>query len=817
MSAQQHVSRDPVLAKGWSAYLWSAPVHAAIIVFVAYYSGTKLGFALTSPPNPIAVLWPPNAILFAALLLVPPSRWWAVVIGALAAHLFAQLQGGVPVYMVCCWFVSNLSEALIGALCVRRLIRQELDFDKLDHVLRFSFAAVVASFFSSFLDSAFVTLVGWGQSSYWELWRSRFISNVLASVALVPAIVGWFAGGRSPVLRWTRERTIEATVLVVGIIATTVLAFDSRVLGSQSPALLYLPFPFLLWAALRFGPAATSTLFVFVSFFVIWVTVNGIGPFGLQSSPENVWSVRMFLLCVAPSLLLTSALFAERKTVTQALRRSERRFARAFQSSPNPMFIMSPADGRILDVNARWEALLEHSADQAIGRTVDDLGLYVRAADRAYINEMSGKGSIDYLEIPIRTRSGAVRHAAVSAETIVMDGERWLIASINDITDRKHAEEALRLSDQRFHLVLEATHDVVYDRELATNASWWSGNGLKQFGYSHDNAHDRNWIDLIHPDDRGRVSEQVNAAIETRATHWELDYRLRRADETHAYVHEHGLIVRDSAGRAVRVVGALTDVTESRHRDELEQRLAHASRLTAMGELTASIAHEINQPISAILSNVDAAEMLLERAMPTVAELPEVLNDIRNDALRASEVIRHVRGLSTKQQLRIEQYDPIELVNSVVRLVAPRAQRRKVRLTTEFANMPAVRGDRIHMQQVLLNVLLNSMDAIDETREGSGEISIRTSRLKDGIEIAVSDTGQGLLEDQRNRIFESFYTTKKDGMGLGLSIAQSLVVAHGGRIWAENNVPRGAVVRFTVPVDPFNSPARISCVDTGVE
>src|SRR5690349_13842132 len=166
-------------------------LNTAVMVFAAYYLGGKLGLALTFPPNPISVLWPPNSILFAALLLCPATSWWLVLASAFSAHMVAELQGGVPLSMVLAWFVSNASEALIGALCVRALVRRELAFNKIEDVLAFIVAAVVAAFLSSFLDSAFVTLIGWGQASYWTVWRTRFAANALASAIIVPLIVTW--------------------------------------------------------------------------------------------------------------------------------------------------------------------------------------------------------------------------------------------------------------------------------------------------------------------------------------------------------------------------------------------------------------------------------------------------------------------------------------------------------------------------------------------------------------------------------------------------------------------------------------------------
>ena len=237
-------------------------------------------------------------------------------------------------------------------------------------------------------------------------------------------------------------------------------------------------------------------------------------------------------------------------------------------------------------------------------------------------------------------------------------------------------------------------------------------------------------------------------------------------------MHEQAFVVSDGDGRARRVIGVVTDITEQHQREELARRLSQASRLTAMGELAASIAHEINQPVSAVLSNVDAAEMLLQEAAPSLDELRDILADIRSDDLRVTDIIRHVRPLATKRVMHFEVFDVNALIGSVLRLAMPVAQRRGVRLDAALSTLPPVRGDRIHLQQVVLNLLLNGLDALDEVPEALRRLRIATAH--DGgqhFEIIVADSGNGVDVSRREAIFESFHTTKKEGMGLGLSIA----------------------------------------------
>jgi len=239
-------------------------------------------------------------------------------------------------------------------------------------------------------------------------------------------------------------------------------------------------------------------------------------------------------------------------------------------------------------------------------------------------------------------------------------------------------------------------------------------------------------------------------------------------------------------------------VAQQQHMD-----LAHASRLTMVGELAASIAHEINQPLGAILSNAETAEILLQSKQLHLEEVQQILADIRKDDLRASEVIRHMRELVRKRELKLKLIDLNAVVSNVLRFVDGETHRRGVEIEKQFANtLPVVRGDVIHLQQVLLNLILNGMEAMSESSESNRRLTIRTAYDgKGNVEVAVEDSGPGIPSERLPRLFDSFFTTKTHGMGLGLSIVRSIVEAHGGRIWAENNSSGGACFRFTLPVN----------------
>ena len=230
--------------------------------------------------------------------------------------------------------------------------------------------------------------------------------------------------------------------------------------------------------------------------------------------------------------------------------------------------------------------------------------------------------------------------------------------------------------------------------------------------------------------------------------------------------------------------------------------LAHASRLATLGELSASIAHEVNQPLGAISSNADAVELLLDAEPPKLEDARRVLLDLKRANQRASDVVLRIRELLGKRERTFELYDLNAAAAEIVRLLDTDAMARGVQVRTEFGSLPVVRGDRLQFQQVLLNLLMNGMDAMAGTPAGRRHLHLRTLHNVQGdVEISVADTGGGIDAADMLRLFDSFFTTKKDGMGLGLALCRSIVQAHGGRIWAENNPGSGATFRLVLPVN----------------
>ena len=294
---------------------------AALLVAIAYYVGAQFGFALTFKPHPVSTLWPPNSILFAALLLSPVRSWWLLLVAAFPAHILVQVNADIPLSMILSWFVSNCSEALIGALTLRYLIKSEMRFDNTYHVGVFILVAALAPSLSSFLDAAFVMLNQFGDSPYWAVFRMRVFSNVLASLTLVPLILTWWRGGLPSLKKISWKCYLEIALLASGLFMVGVLSQSAG--PDTTQALLYLPLPFLLWAAIRFGPRGSSAVFLVVSFYEIWAAINDRGPFATQSAEKNALSVQLFLILASMPLLFLAALIKEREKGSQALSDSQ--------------------------------------------------------------------------------------------------------------------------------------------------------------------------------------------------------------------------------------------------------------------------------------------------------------------------------------------------------------------------------------------------------------------------------------------------------------------------------------------------------------
>jgi PAS domain S-box-containing protein len=310
------------------------------------------------------------------------------------------------------------------------------------------------------------------------------------------------------------------------------------------------------------------------------------------------------------------------------------------------------------------------------------------------------------------------------------------------------------------------------------------------------------WLARVHPDDVASVHERYEALKRTR-TPYDVEYRVRHRDGHWIWIHDCALSVYEHDG-LVHFAGVLIDVTERKQAElEVQQQrevLTHLTRVATLGELSGALAHELSQPLTAILTNAQAALQFLAREPANLTELREILNDIVDENRRAGDFIHRLRALLRKGETPRQPLDLNDVASDVLRLLRSELIAQGVAVTTELApRLPKVHGDPVALQQVLLNLMVNACDAMQLEPALERRMSIRTSRDGDGVRMAIADRGAGLPTENSERVFEPFFTTKVHGLGLGLVICQSIVAAHGGHLSAANNADRGATFWFTLP------------------
>ena len=375
----------------------------------------------------------------------------------------------------------------------------------------------------------------------------------------------------------------------------------------------------------------------------------------------------------------------------------------------------------------------------------------------------------------------------------------------NDILNTAQLTSDLHEYEQRMSLTAEAASLGIWIRDLVRNEIWATDQWRALLGFSKTEPIDFDgYLARLHAEDRKLVREAQAKAIGGEGG-YDSEYRVMLPDGGMRWISSRGRVEFGPGGKALRLRGVSLDITK-RRLAELEvarqrSEVAHLSRVTTLGEISGSLAHELNQPLGAILANADAAELHLQNATPNLPELRSILADIRRDGLRAGEIIHGMRAFLRRRELEMQPLELARVADEAVKLVSADAVTRHVTIGLEIPPaLPHIMGDRIHLQQVLVNLLVNGMDAMSTFPVPLRRILIRATQPNPAtVEIAVSDAGVGIPPGNVSRVFDPFHTTKSGGLGLGLSICRSIIEAHGGTISVENNLDQGATARVTLP------------------
>jgi C4-dicarboxylate-specific signal transduction histidine kinase len=657
------------------------PYLAAVVIAAGYWAGTQVGLLLTPTGLAVSVMWPPNAMLLAALVITPRSRWPLYLLAVAPVHFATQLSHGIPVTTSIGWYFTNTGEALVGALCLQRLQAPRGWFETFGGVLLFLTVVVVAvTGLMSFIDAGVVVLTGL-DDQFWVTCRQRFVSNALATLTLVPAIVMIGTSSFSQLRTLRRWRYLEGALLAAGVLVFVNLlaAWYGRSLQGTL-GLVYSVLPLLLWAAVRFGPVGVSLLQLLSTAAILWTALNR-EPFSLNEALSL-----QTLLAVLNSLSLTLAVVMSESRRLQALHTT------VLNSMRNAVAI-TDGDGVVIDANPSWT-----TAGQA-------------------------RSSCRLDGVPVQAQYFADRRAvgATSPDAArMLTGLETVLAGSRKLFEMEYACQG---------------HD---------KARWFSISVVPLKG------------------------TQPGAVI----TH---------SDITERKSHE-----------------AVTQ--------QLREELAQAGRVMTMGMLSASLTHELSQPLSSILVNGQAAQRICLRGIENgEQELQEILADIIAASRRAGGILRRLRQSFVNGDSPLRQ--PLNL-NDVVRDVLDLTRsdliRQGISVGCQLApGLPCVPGDRAQLQQLVLNLILNACEAMRDNAVGDRTVTVMTSPCEAGVHVSIADVGTGIDPAQLGAIFEPFFTTKREGLGLGLALCRWIVLAHGGQLTAENNALRGATVRCVLPLfDP---------------
>jgi PAS domain S-box-containing protein len=380
---------------------------------------------------------------------------------------------------------------------------------------------------------------------------------------------------------------------------------------------------------------------------------------------------------------------------------------------------------------------------------------------------------------------------------------RWY-GTTTDIEDHKVAETALRRSQAHLAEAQRLSLTGSFGWNVASGEVFWSDEMYRILGFDNATGSTLKLLfQRVHPEDAALVQRTIERASE-EGKDFDFEHRLLMPDRSVKHVHVVAHAAQDISGN-LEFVGAVMDISETKRAEEeahqVREELTRVARMTTLGELTASIAHEVNQPLSGIMTNAQACLRWLDREHPNLDEVRGSVEWIIRDSNRASDVIRRVRGLAKKTESQRAPLDVNDVVNDVIALMQRDVLSHGASMRTELAAaLPVVAGDRVQLQQVLINLVLNGIEAMQPVTDRPRELVIRSHQHEaDQVLVAVKDCGVGISPKSANQLFDAFFTTKSSGMGMGLSICRSIIASHGGRMSAANNAGPGATFQFTLP------------------
>ena len=470
------------------------------------------------------------------------------------------------------------------------------------------------------------------------------------------------------------------------------------------------------------------------------------------------------------------------------------------------------ADGIITSWNKQAEEIFGWPRSEAVGRRMSETIIpmqYRSSHERGLLHFLrTGQGPILNQRIEITAiRRDSSEFPVELTVTPLKSGDTWSFSSfVRDISDRKRSEEQLRTSEMNLRRMSETIPEMLWSATADGAIDYCNARVLDYTGLSYGEIQGTGWMKTIHPDDADGIARAWTDSVES-GNPFQFEFRcLRASDGMYRWCVSSALPLRASDGGILKWYGTVVDFHDRRQAQEdlrsTQAELAHVNRVMTMGELTASIAHEVNQPLAAIIASGDSCTAWLVSEPPNLAKARAAASRMIQAATQASEIVQRVRAMFKKIPSVATSVDMNELIEETISFAHHEAQRKNVSLRADLGSgLPTVDGDRVQLEQVILNLMMNGIESMASLDRQPKQILIRSALPNPGeLLVSVADTGPGIDAVHANRLFAPFFTTKPQGIGMGLPICRSIIEAHGGRLWAENNDSGGAVFYFMLPI-----------------
>jgi PAS domain S-box-containing protein len=496
----------------------------------------------------------------------------------------------------------------------------------------------------------------------------------------------------------------------------------------------------------------------------------------------------------------------DRKRVEEELRSSEEKH-RIIVEAANDAVVSMDDHGVIVLANPATTKMFGYELVEILGKPMTILmpesmrNLHENGYKR-YLATGERRLNWHGVEVTARRKDGQEFPVEVSFGEMASEGHKIFTGFIRDISEKKKAEETLRASEQSLRLIVDSIPGMICNMTSQGEFDLANRQFLEYTGKTVQEM--KNWQAIVHPDDLPIVMGRLVSSFETGRA-FDTEVRLRRADSEYRWFHCSGLPLRDDNGQIIRWYKLLTDIEDRKTAEEAlrnsQTQLSRATRTATVGELAASIAHEINQPLAAVVANGHACLRWLGAQPPDLAKAQEAAERIARDGKEAGEVVRRIRALFKQAPLEKAALDLNEIIGEVLRLLVAEATKKRIIVETDLSqDLGSVKGDQVQLQQLIFNLLLNGIEAMDAVVDRPKRLFIRsTLQNPETVLVEIQDWGVGLSDSMK--VFDAFFTTKGNGMGMGLTICRSIIEAHHGRLWAASTEGSGTTFSFTLPAE----------------